>query len=63
MSFIEDKYKDQVKAELMAEFKYESIMQVPKIDKVVINMGLGEAAANSKVIEEAAGLFATLSSI
>jgi len=54
MSFIEDKYKDQVKTELMTEFKYESIMQVPKIDKVVINMGLGEAAANSKVIEEAA---------
>ncbi|MGL5021338.1 MAG: 50S ribosomal protein L5 [Mycoplasmatales bacterium] len=54
MSFIEDKYKNEVKADLMKEFKYSSIMQVPKIDKIVVNMGLGEAAANSKIIDEAA---------
>ncbi|MBL0701671.1 MAG: 50S ribosomal protein L5 [Spiroplasma sp.] len=52
MSFIEQKYKDEVKTELMKEFEYKSIMQVPKINKVVINMGLGEASANSKIIDE-----------
>jgi large subunit ribosomal protein L5 len=54
MSFIEDKYKSEVKAELMKEFGYASIMQVPKIDKIVVNIGLGEAAANSKIVDEAA---------
>lgn len=53
MSFVKDKYENEVKASLLKEFDYKSVMQVPKLDKVVINMGLGEAAANSKVIEEA----------
>ena len=53
MSFVKEKYNNEVKDSLLKEFKYESVMQVPKLDKVVINMGLGEAAANSKIIEEA----------
>ncbi len=53
MSVIQDKYKNEIKDELMKEFGYKSIMQVPKLDKVVINMGLGEAASNSKLINEA----------
>lgn len=53
MSNIQNLYNEQVKDALMKEFSYKSVMQVPKIDKVVINMGLGEAASNSKIIEEA----------
>lgn len=50
---LKEKYNDQIKAELMSEFGYKSIMQVPKLDKVVINMGLGKAVENSKMIDEA----------
>lgn len=46
-------YNEFVKDELMEKFNYDSIMEVPKIDKVVINMGLGAAAQNSKLIDEA----------
>jgi large subunit ribosomal protein L5 len=53
MSFIQDKYKNEVIAEMMTEQNYASVMQVPKIDKIVINMGLGEAVTNSKVVEDA----------
>lgn len=53
MSVIQDKYTNEIKDELMKEFGYKSIMQVPKLDKIVINMGLGEAASNSKLINEA----------
>jgi large subunit ribosomal protein L5 len=54
MSMIQDKYNDEVKASLMKEFGYDSIMQVPKLDKIVINMGLGGAVTNNKLVEEAA---------
>ncbi len=53
MSVIQDKYNNEIKDELMKEFNYASAMQVPKLDKIVINMGLGEAASNSKLINEA----------
>ena len=53
MSFVQEKYNAEVKDALMKEFNYKSVMQVPKIEKVVINMGLGEAASNSKIIEGA----------
>ncbi len=53
MSFVKDKYNSEVKDALMAKFEYDSVMQVPKLDKITINMGLGEATSNSKIIEEA----------
>ena len=46
-------YKDQVIPTLMKEFGYKNPMQVPKLEKVVINMGLGEAITNNKLIEQA----------
>lgn len=52
MSIIQAKYNEQ-KNSLMDEFKYSSTMQIPKIEKVVINMGLGEATGNSKILDEA----------
>jgi large subunit ribosomal protein L5 len=47
------KYKDEIIPQLMKEFSFRNVMQVPKLDRVVINMGLGEAVQNAKVIESA----------
>lgn len=47
------KYRDEIIPLMMKEFNYSSVMAVPRLDKIVINMGLGEAAGNSKVIEDA----------
>ena len=52
MSIVQAKYNEQ-KNSLMDEFKYSSTMQIPKIEKVVINMDLGEATGNSKILDEA----------
>ncbi len=46
-------YKSNVVPELMNTFNYKSIMQVPKISKIVINMGLGDAVTEPKILEEA----------
>lgn len=46
-------YRDTVVAALRKEFGLENIMQVPRLEKVVVNMGLGEAVANAKIIESA----------
>jgi large subunit ribosomal protein L5 len=46
-------YKEQIIPSLMKEFGYKNPMQVPKVEKVVINMGLGEAITNNKLIEQA----------
>ena len=51
MSFLREHYNKVVRSELMQVFKYKSIMQVPRIEKVVINVGLGEAVSNPKLIE------------
>ncbi len=53
MSMTQEKYNNEIKDELMKEFSYKSVMEIPKLDKIVINMGLGEAADNSKIIDEA----------
>ncbi len=50
MPRFKDMYKEQVAPALMKKFEYKSVMQIPKIDKVVINVGAGEAKDNSKVI-------------
>ncbi|WP_018146801.1 50S ribosomal protein L5 [Henriciella marina] len=50
---LKKKYKDEIRAKLLEEFKYTNEMQVPKLDKVVINMGVGEAVADSKKIKTA----------
>jgi large subunit ribosomal protein L5 len=46
-------YKNDVVPAMMQKFEYSSVMQVPKLDKIVINMGLGEAVANSKALDAA----------
>ena len=53
MSRLREKYLKDVMPALKKEFGYKNVMAIPKIEKVVINMGLGEATANAKVIEVA----------
>lgn len=53
MARLKDYYEDTVIKSLMEQFKYKSIMEVPKITKVTLNIGLGEATADKKVIEHA----------
>ena len=52
MNRLEQRYKEQVVPALMKQFQYSSIMQAPKIEKVVINVGVGDAIANPKAMEE-----------
>ena len=51
MARLQDEYKASVAPALMNKFGYKSVMQIPKLDKVVINVGCGEAKDNSKVID------------
>ena len=53
MSYLHNEYQTQIKAALTEEFKYASAMEVPKLDKVVINMGVGEASQDRKKIDGA----------
>ena len=50
---LEKFYKDEVVPKLMQRFGYKNVMQVPRLSKVTLNMGVGEAAANKKVLENA----------
>lgn len=60
MARVKTIYKDKVVPVLMKEFKYKSVMEVPKIEKIVINMGLGEAVQNIKVIDAASAELAAI---
>ena len=51
MSTLGNEYKNSIAPALMTKFGYKSVMQIPKLEKVVINVGAGEAKENSKVID------------
>ena len=51
MARLYEEYKSSIAPALMAKFGYKSVMQIPRLDKVVINVGCGEAKDNSKVID------------
>ena len=51
MPRLKDKYKNEVAGTLFKKFGYKSVMQIPKLDKVVVNVGCGEARDNSKVVD------------
>ena len=55
MSTLVNEYKNSIAPALMTKFGYKSVMQIPKLEKVVINVGCGEAKDNSKVIDAAIG--------
>ena len=53
MNSLKKLYNDEIVPSLMKEFKYDSVMQVPRLEKIVINIGVGEGAHDSKFIEAA----------
>ena len=53
MAKLQDFYKDTVMDKLQKEFNYDSVMQVPRITKITLNMGLGEAVGDKKILEHA----------
>lgn len=53
MTRLEKFYKDEVVPKLMKEFGYDNVMQVPRVSKITLNMGVGEAVGNKKVLENA----------
>ena len=53
MSRLKDQYQNEIIDAMIKKFGYKNIMEVPKLDKVVINMGVGEAKDNAKVLESA----------
>ncbi len=53
MARLKDKYKSEVVAKLMDTYHYDSVMQVPAVSKIVINLGVGDATSNSKLLDDA----------
>ena len=53
MSRLKDLYNDEIVDALTKKFGYKNVMEVPKLDKIVINMGVGEAKDNAKLLESA----------
>lgn len=53
MNRLQEKYNKSVKPELQKMFNYSSVMEIPKLEKIVVNMGVGDAVANSKVLDDA----------
>jgi large subunit ribosomal protein L5 len=57
---LKEKYTSEVKPSLMEKFSYKSIMEVPKVEKIVINMGVGDAVSNAKNLDKAVGELALI---
>ena len=53
MNRLKEKYLNEIVPSLMSKYNYKSIMEVPKLEKVVINMGVGDATTNSKLLDAA----------
>ena len=53
MSRLRDLYNSEIKDAMVNKFGYKNVMQIPKLDKIVINMGVGEARENAKVLDSA----------
>ena len=53
MSRLQEYYRNKIVNQLIDQFKYQSVMEVPKITKITLNIGLGEATIDKKVIEHA----------
>ena len=54
MARLKEKYKNETAKALMEKFKYKNVMQIPKLEKIVVNMGVGDAKDNSKILNVAA---------
>jgi large subunit ribosomal protein L5 len=60
MARLKDRYNDEIRAALVRKFGYSSVMQAPKLEKVTLNMGVGEAKQDSKMLEAAQEQLATI---
>lgn len=60
MNRLKEKFVKEVTPALMSKFNYKSVMQVPQLDKIVINMGVGDAVANAKALDIAVEELATI---
>ena len=60
MARLQERYRSDVVQQLMTEFGYKNVMQVPKVEKIVVNIGLGEAVQNAKAIDAAVGDLSTI---
>lgn len=58
---LKEKYQNEIIPKLREQFAYKSIMQVPRLEKIVINMGVGEAASDAKILDEAVRDLETIS--
>jgi len=59
-SRLKDKYKNEVVPALMEKFNYRNVMEVPRLEKIIINMGVGEAKDNPKVLDKAVEELSTI---
>ena len=55
MSRLRDQYENEIKDAMVKKFGYKNVMEIPQLDKVVVNMGVGEAKENAKILEAAMG--------
>lgn len=53
MNRLQERYKNEISKNLMKKFNYSSVMQLPKMEKIVLNIGVGDAVTNSKLLDEA----------
>ena len=60
MNRLKEKFNNEITPALMSKFNYKSIMEVPKLEKIVINMGVGDAVANAKALDVAVEELATI---
>ncbi len=60
MSRLYEKYKNEVKAELQKELELKNVMQVPRLEKIVVNSGVGEATQNIKILDKVMEELATI---
>lgn len=61
MTRLKEKYQEEIAPAMMQKFQYKSVMQIPKLEKVVLNMGLGDAKDNAKALDSAVNELAQIS--
>ena len=61
MSRLREQYENEIKDAMIKKFGYKNAMEIPKLDKIVVNMGVGEAVNNAKTLEKAAAELALIS--
>src|ERR671935_1173099 len=59
-TFLKERYDKSIRDELRKQFSYGNVMQIPKVEKIVVNIGMGEAIGNAKAMDAAAGDLATI---